>query len=99
MKQLVIALVLSLLCLPSALAADGAAVYKSACAGCHGQSGEKPAGKTQPLKDLSEEQIKERLRGYADGTYGGKNKESMQKTVKRLPPEDLDAAAAFAGTL
>ena len=50
---------------------DGAALYKSKCAGCHGASGEgKPAIKAPGLKgtSLSDDQITERLvKGVPNG--------------------------------
>lgn len=69
----------------SALAADGQAIFKSNCAGCHGQTGEKPLG-SAPLKGQSAADIFQKLKGYADGTYGGAAKKGMSKAAQKHEP-------------
>lgn len=82
-----------------ALAADGAAVFKRSCAGCHGQNAERGTGGTQPIKGRSAADIQKMLRGYADGSYGGKQKATMQNVAKKLSADDLKAVAEHVGGL
>lgn len=99
MKKLAIVLSFVLFIASAALAADGAALYKSGCAGCHGMDGSKPTGNTTPLKDLDAATILSLLQGYKAGTQGGAHKEVMQRVVKEHSDEDLKAVADYAGTL
>ncbi|MFV0480409.1 MAG: c-type cytochrome [Campylobacteraceae bacterium] len=70
-------------------------LYKR-CAVCHGKSAEKvPPGGTKITADLSLEEIKTSLRGYKDGTYGGRMKASMIGQVKSLSEEDIDSLAEY----
>ena len=63
---------IAILAAPSFAAEDGAALYKSKCAGCHGANGEgKPAVKAPAVKgtSLTTEQIVEHLtKGEATST-------------------------------
>jgi cytochrome c len=75
-------------------AADGAALYKSQCASCHGMNGEKKAlNKSQIIKDFSKEQIVTALKGYKDGSYGGAMKTIMKGQVAKLSDADITAIA------
>jgi cytochrome c553 len=75
-------------------AADGAAIYKSQCASCHGAAGEKKAlNKSQVIKDFSQEQIVTALKGYKDGSYGGAMKALMKSKVAKLSDDDINAIA------
>lgn len=75
-------------------AADGAALYKSQCASCHGMNGEKKAlNKSQVIKDFSKAQIVTALKGYQDGSYGGAMKAIMKSKVANLSDADIDAIA------
>ncbi len=82
----------------SLYAADGAALYKS-CGGCHGADGSKKAGESEPLKGQSAEDILKKLRGYADGSYGGKQKAMMANIVKKHSEDELKAVSDYIGTL
>lgn len=76
-----------------AFAADGEAIYGS-CAGCHGEKGEKG---NNPLKDQSADELLKKLKGYADGSYGGEKKGVMVNIVKKHNDEELKAVADFIG--
>lgn len=77
------------------LAADGAALYKK-CAGCHGANGEKVAlGKSKVIQDLTQEQLKNSLAGYKDGSYGGSMKAIMKGQVAALNAEQIDSLASY----
>ena len=55
------------------------------CAGCHGQTFEKKAlGKSKVVSNMSEDDIRKALEGYADGTYGGPMKGVMKMQVKGI---------------
>lgn len=78
----------------AAHAADGAALYKSACASCHGAAGEKG---NAPLKDLPADELLQKLKGYGDGSYGGAKKAVMINVVKKHSDEELKAVADHIG--
>ncbi len=78
-------------------AADGAAIYK-ACAGCHGADGSKKTAEAAPLKGQNSDEVLKKLHGYADGSYGGKQKAMMTNIVKKHSDEDLKAVADYIGT-
>ncbi len=66
------------------------------CTVCHGQKAEKvPPGGTVITAKLGADEIKKSLKGYKDGTYGGKMKASMVGQVKSLSNEDIDAVADY----
>jgi len=75
-------------------ASDGAALFKTQCASCHGMNGEKKAlNKSQVIKDFSKDQIVTALKGYKDGSYGGAMKALMKSKVANLSDADIDAIA------
>jgi len=77
-----------------ALAAGGAALYAQ-CAGCHGDDGGKAAlGASRPVKGQTAEALYGKLKGYADGSYGGSKKAVMAGVAKKLSDEDMRALAA-----
>ena len=82
-----------------ALAADGAEMFKASCAGCHGADGGKSAGGTTPLKGQKADAVLKMLQGYADGSFGGKQKAVMENIVKKHSAEDLKTLADYIGTL
>ena len=66
------------------------------CTVCHGKQAEKvPPGGTVITAKLTADEIKKSLKGYKDGTYGGKMKASMIGQVKSLNEEDIDAIAEY----
>ncbi len=77
-----------------ALAAGGAALYAQ-CAGCHGDDGGKAAlGASRPVKGQTAEALYGKLKGYAEGSYGGSKKAVMAGVAKKLSDEDMRALAA-----
>ncbi|MEG6507252.1 c-type cytochrome [Nitratidesulfovibrio sp. 1201_IL3209] len=77
-----------------ARAADGATLYAQ-CAGCHGEDGGKAAlGAARPVKGQTAEALYGKLKGYADGSYGGSKKAVMAGIAKKLSDEDMRALAA-----
>lgn len=86
--------------LPIAATVDGKTIYTQKCVSCHGMKGEKSAlGKSQIIADFTEEQIKDALKGYQDGSYGKEMKGLMQGQVKSLEREQIDALAKHITTL
>lgn len=82
-----------------AYAADGAALYKK-CIACHGKDASKvPPGGTVASNTLSEEEIVKALKGYQDGSFGGKAKATMKIQVKSLSDEDIEALAKYIKSL
>ncbi|WMW66111.1 c-type cytochrome [Nitratidesulfovibrio liaohensis] len=78
----------------AAQAADGAGLYAQ-CAGCHGADGGKAAlGAARPLKGQTADALYGKLKGYADGSYGGSKKAVMAGIAKKLSDEDMRALAA-----
>uniref|UniRef100_B8DKR7 Cytochrome c class I n=1 Tax=Nitratidesulfovibrio vulgaris (strain DSM 19637 / Miyazaki F) TaxID=883 RepID=B8DKR7_NITV9 len=77
-----------------AVAADGAGLYAQ-CAGCHGEDGGKAAlGAARPVKGQTVDALYGKLKGYADGSYGGSKKAVMAGIAKKLSDEDMRALAA-----
>lgn len=78
-------------------AADGAALYKKKCAGCHGQQGEgKPAVKAPALKGtaLSAEKVAAHItKGEPD------SKPPHNKGISGITEEDAKSIAEFVKTL
>ena len=72
-------------------AADGEELYKKHCGGCHGLAGEKKAIDSKPLNQSSGDALAAMIKGYAEGSYGGKNKGIMLKVLGRISPEELAA--------
>ena len=73
----------------------GQTVYK-ACASCHGQNAEKPAlGKSQVIKGWSVAKLKNSLKGYVDGTYGGAMKAIMKGQAERLSADETQAVSEY----
>lgn len=82
-----------------AIAADGAEVFKSACASCHAVDGSKSAGGSTPLKGQKADDVLKKLEGYAAGTYGGAKKTVMENIAKKYSADDLKTVATYIGTL
>ncbi len=85
---------------PGCMADDGAALYKTKCAVCHGADGkgEPPMGKANKLRDLASADVQKQ--GDADLTTlisSGKNK--MPGYAKSLKPEQIKDLVAFLRTL
>ena len=75
-------------------AASLMAANYAACAGCHGQKGEKKAlGKSAAITGWSVDKTVAALKGYKDGSYGGPMKGVMKGQVARLSDADIKALA------
>jgi cytochrome c553 len=78
---------------------DGKALYNR-CASCHGTHAEKSAlNASQIIAGWEAEKTAAALKGYKDGTYGGKMKATMTGQASRLSDADIDALAAYIATL
>lgn len=94
------AVMLSIVCFGVAFADDGAATFKTRCQACHGQDGGKvPPNGTNAIKGQSAESILTKLQGYKAGSYGGKGKQVMAGTVKRLSDDQMKGVADYASKL
>ncbi|MDR2100842.1 MAG: c-type cytochrome [Campylobacteraceae bacterium] len=66
------------------------------CIPCHGTKAEKSAvNQSQIINKWSKEQILKALKGYKDGTYGGKFKATMIPTVKKLSDDDMEQLSTY----
>ncbi len=66
----------------------------ASCKGCHGEKFEKKVmGTSKILKDMSKQEIIDALKGYKNGTYGGKLKRMMVGRVAKLSDKDIKALA------
>jgi cytochrome c len=83
-------------CATLAVAASaGEAVYNK-CRGCHGTDGSKKAlGVSPSLKGQSASEIEMKLKGYADGSYGGSKKSLMKGQVNRLSAEEIKQVSEY----
>ncbi|MBU1248960.1 MAG: c-type cytochrome [Proteobacteria bacterium] len=93
---LVLALAVTVAC-----ASSGADLYNSKCSGCHGKDGAKAAASSGnvTLKGQSAADIETKLKGYVDGSFGGKKMKVMQKMAGKLSPEETTAVAEHIATL
>jgi len=65
------------------------------CHACHGKNFEKKAmGISAVVKDLNSTSIVTALKGYQDGTYGGKMKGLMRAQVAKLSDKDINSIAS-----
>jgi len=80
----------------SIASAEGSAIYNK-CKTCHGSDGSKAAMgvPTAVLKGQSASDIEMKLKGYADGSYGGAKKNLMANQAKRLSDAEIKAVAEF----
>ena len=104
MKKILIPVLAILIAAPSAFAggggADGAALYKSKCAMCHGANGDgqTPMGKNMKLRDLRSAEVQkqtdaELTKWIADG------KGKMPGYKSKMSAEEINALVAFIRTL
>jgi len=95
----IISALLFLISLPM-LAADGAAIYKSKCALCHGPDGggQTPSGKAMKVRDLRSNEVQKQTDVELTKVIsGGKGK--MPPYGKQLSNADVDALVVFIRTL
>ena len=92
-----------LIAAPSAMAgggSDGAALYKSKCAMCHGPdgAGQTPMGKNMKLRDLRSAEVQKQTDAdLAKWIADGKGKMPAYKA--KLSTEEIEALVAFIRTL
>ena len=100
MKKALIALVVCLTFgVTAAFAGGGDALYAKKCAGCHGKDGTK-SGKSSGgtiLKGQSASMIEMKLKGYIDGSYGGKKAKTMKRIVSKYNEQQLTDLAETIG--
>jgi mono/diheme cytochrome c family protein len=87
------AIAVLLLAMNTAWAKDGASIYKSKCAGCHGAQGEGKAGPKLAGTSRSEDEIVKAL------TTGGLSKAPHIKPFKGANAENAQKVAAYVKTL
>lgn len=95
-KMLIVLLVLALtvsLALP-AFAQDGAATYKSKCAGCHGADGQGKVGAALKGTSLTDDQIADLLTKGNDA-----KKAPHKKAISTLSADDAKAVATYVKSL
>lgn len=95
-KMLIILLVLALavsMALP-AFAQDGAATYKSKCAGCHGADGQGKVGPALKGTSLTDDQITDLLTKGNDA-----KKAPHKKAISSLTADDAKAIATYVKSL
>jgi len=92
-KNIIIALVVCLsFGLTAAVAGSPAEqLYAKKCAKCHGKDGSKTSGASGGvmLKGQSAEELKTKLMGYKDGSYGGKKKKTMMRLMGKYEDEQI----------
>ncbi|HET8774157.1 MAG TPA: cytochrome c [Thermoanaerobaculia bacterium] len=101
MKKSIAVLTLLLLAVaPATFAADGAALYKSKCAMCHGPdgAGQTTMGKNMKLRDLRSADVQkqtdaELVKWIADG------KGKMPAYKGKMTPDEINAVVAFIRTM
>jgi cytochrome c553 len=75
---------------------DGAALFASKCASCHGAKAEKAAlGQSAIIAGWSSEKSVDAINGYKDGTYGKNMKMLMKGQVAALSDDEVAALANF----
>lgn len=95
MKKTAGLLILVMALAPVAFAADGAAIYKSKCATCHGADGkgQSPMGKKMNLRDLGSPDVQKQTdKQLYDWTAVGKGK--MPGYKDKLSDEEIKALVA-----
>jgi cytochrome c6 len=98
MKKLMFLLLALVIALPAL--ADGAAIYKTKCASCHGAdgSGQTPVGKSMKIRDLRSPEVQKQTDVELTKIIaGGKGK--MPAYGKQLSNDDVSALIAHIRTL
>ena len=100
MKSLIVALCLVASPMFAADAADGAALFKTHCASCHGADGKgrSPIGKSLHVKDLASDDVQKKTGEELEKIISdGEGK--MPPYKSKLHEEDIDALVKFIRTL
>jgi mono/diheme cytochrome c family protein len=85
---------------PAVFAADGAAIFKTKCASCHGPDGAglTTMGKAMKLRDLGSADVQKQTdKELYDWTAAGKNK--MPAYKDKLSTDEINALVTFMRTL
>lgn len=100
-RSILLVLCMVLIAVPAILAADdGAAVYKSKCAMCHGASGQgdTPMGKTLKVKNLTSPDVQKQSDDDLTRTVT-KGKGKMPPFANKLNEDQIKAVVGFVRTL
>lgn len=94
MKKIVLGSILA-----AAVAFAAAPASYSTCVACHGAKGEKAFAATPKMipANLTKDEVAKALKGYKDGSYGGKMKGVMKGNVMRLTDADIAELAEYIG--
>lgn len=71
-----------------------AELYDKSCKSCHGADGAN-AAMSRALKGMPAEEVKAALLGYKAQTYGGKKKAMMERVIKPLSDEEIEALTGY----
>ena len=78
------------------LAIEGEAFYVKKCQSCHGEKGELTAkGYSRPLNSLSNEEMRDSIAGYTNGTYNRGMASTMQPITSTLTYVTLEKVHAY----
>lgn len=81
-------------------APNGATLYANRCASCHGKDGKKSAlNNSAAIAGWESERLVSALKGYKDGSYGGKMKAIMQGQSKPLSDTEIELLSDYISTL
>lgn len=80
-------------------AENGANLFKTHCAGCHGQKAERSVGGTDPIGGKPSADIDKMLHGFKAGTFGGPMKGTMENVVRNLDDAQMKALSDYVSTL
>lgn len=81
-------------------APNGATLYANKCASCHGKDGKKSAlNNSAPIAGWESERLITALKGYKDGSYGGKMKAIMQGQSKPLSDTEIEHLSNYISSL
>ncbi len=100
-RSIILVLCMVLIAAPAIFAAeDGAALYKSKCAMCHGASGQgdTPMGKTLKVKNLSTPDVQKQTDEQLTTTVN-KGKGKMPPFAGKLTEDQVKAVIGFVRTL
>jgi cytochrome c len=92
-------LIVAAACLPAVsavrAAGDGKALYLEHCAGCHSKDGAKAGGAAAPPAGQNAQAVYTKLRGYAEGSEGGKLKNIMRNVTRKLDDAGMRAVSDY----
>lgn len=79
---------------------NGATLYANKCASCHGKDAKKSAlNNSAPIAGWESERLITVLKGYKDGSYGGKMKAIMQGQTKPLSDTEIELLSNYISAL